>query len=373
MKIVKVIFLNLIVLFLLIEGASYLYFKLGLSISNYKPSYVSNANDTEQQWMTEFNPWGAWHKANGRGYKELKCFGVELIANSYGARDKERNLKSGGARVVVLGDSFVEGFGVEASKRFTDKLEKLTNHSFLNFGTSGDFGPLQYSILYKELASQFNHERVLVSILPDNDFTDNDPAYWQKANESGFKKRYRPYWKKQNGERGFSHFYNVKRPEHELTFEDYRGEDQKRGISFKNKMQRLTWSYGVYRELRYYTRGSSITAGTYSGYFDYTKEQLEATFFYLNEIKKTANGKPVYFFTIPRLSDFKRLQSEPSPMVLKMKQFAKTNGFHYIDLTEGMLSHTKKIPDLFLPCDGHWSEKGHAVASEVLYNELFKK
>lgn len=372
MKLIKVVLFNVLLLVIFIEGASFVYFRLGLSISSYRPSYISQTTDSEQEWMTEFNPWGAWHKVNGRGYKELRCFGVELIANAYGARDKERDLKSDKKRIVVLGDSFVEGFGVDASKRFTDILEERTNYAFLNFGTSGDFGPLQYSILYQELASGFDHEQVWVAILPDNDFTDNDPAYWKRVNEGAFKKRYRPYWQKRD-EGGFSHFYTVDQPKHALTFADYRGVGQNRGVSFKDKLQRLTWTYGVYRELRYYTRGSNLTAGTYSGYFDFNEEQLEATLFYVKEIQRTAEGKPVTIFTIPRLSDLKRLQSETSPMVQRMAEFAKKNNILYVDLSESMLNLSQKKTDLFLPCDGHWSEVGHNIAAETLYQKVLQE
>jgi hypothetical protein len=344
---------------------------MGLSISNYRPSYISNTTDTEAQWMTEYNPWGAWHKANGRAYKELRCFGVELIANSHGARDKERKIESKKSRVVVLGDSFVEGFGVSAHQRFTNKLEEFTGRPFLNFGASGDFGPLQYSILYQKLASKFDHSEVLVAILPDNDFTDNDPAHWIKINEAGYQQRYRPYWKQKNSNMDFSYFYPVKHPEQQITFADYRKKGGTAGASLKNRLQRFTWTYGVYRELRYYTRGSSLTAGTYSGYFDFSQQQLAATLYYLKQIKDNANGKPVSFFTIPRLSDLIRLQSEKSPLVQKLKEFAAANELSYIDLSESMIANTKKVTELFLPCDGHWSAFGHSVATEILSSKLF--
>lgn len=371
MKVAKIIAINAVFLLILIEAFSFLYFKAGFAISNYRPSYLSGATDTEQQWMTEHNPWGAWHKPQGRGYKELRCFGVELIANSYGARDKERSKSSEASRVVVLGDSFVEGFGVEAAQRFTDQLESQTGRPFLNFGSSGDFGPLQYSLVYEQLAAQFDHDQVLVAILPDNDFTDNDPNHWQAVSEGAYLKRYRPYWRKTAESEGFEHFYTVERPDYALSFADYR-DHAKAGISVKDRIQRSTWFYGVYRELRYYTRGSSLTAGTYSGYFDYTAEQLAATFFYLKKIKAAAQGRPVAFFTIPRLADLQRLRTDNSPLVTEMTNFAAENGFSYVDLAAGMLASTEQVTDLFLPCDGHWSAYGHAEAMRILKIEVFK-
>ena len=45
-------------------------------------------------------------------------------SNSYGMRDIEREKEGSGRRFVVIGDSFVEGFGVSSDNRFTNKLEE---------------------------------------------------------------------------------------------------------------------------------------------------------------------------------------------------------------------------------------------------------
>jgi hypothetical protein len=373
MGFLKAILINFILLILLLEGGSFLYFTLGLGASNYRPSYVSNAHDTEEEWMTEYNPWGAWHKINGRGFKERRCFSVNLIANSYGARDIERKVQSPKSRVIVLGDSFAEGYGVDQSERFSEKLAKKTNREFLNFGASGNFGPLQYAILYEKLASKFDHDAVLIAVLPDNDFTDNDPDVWRKADKVSFERRYRPYWQKNEATNDFSYYYPVKKPNHELTFADYRSNNQSRSISLKNRLQRLTWTYGLYREIRYFTRRSTLEAGVYSGYFDYNDDQLASTLFYLKKIKDEAGNKPVTFFTIPRLSDLQRLKDQTSSMVQKMQKFADETGLTYIDLAPEMQNSAPDIRDLFLACDGHWSPKGHSVAAEILFEHVYQK
>ncbi|NVK18730.1 MAG: SGNH/GDSL hydrolase family protein [Methylocystaceae bacterium] len=367
MKFIKILLINIIILFVVLEAASFLYFKLGLSISTYQPSYMSKAHDSESQWMTEYNNWGAWHKINGRAHKERRCFGVDLIANSYGARDKERVKNAENDRVIVLGDSFVEGYGVSADKRFTDLLEKHSNVEYLNFGASGDFGPAQYAVLYKELAKQFSHDQVLIAVLPDNDFTDNDPAVWQQHDKKGYQLRYRPYWKK--SETGFELFYPATKPQNEVTFASYTKTVIKES-QLKSKLQRLLWSYGVYRELRYISRGATLKAGTYSGYFDATQEQIDATKFFIKEIQKQAEGRKVSFFTIPRLSDLKRLSTEKSDMVTQFTTFAIKNDLGYVDLAPYMQKSVEDTFSLFLPCDGHWSEFGHKVAADILKKEL---
>ncbi|MBV1934331.1 MAG: hypothetical protein KUG59_06560 [Parvibaculaceae bacterium] len=370
MKTVKIVLINLAVLFVFIEGASFLYFKLGLSISSYQPSYMTDAHDTESQWMTEYNNWGAWHKLNGRANKERRCFGVDLIANSYGARDVERQKQGTENRVVVLGDSFVEGYGVDVQNRFSEGLEEKLGVEFLNFGASGDFGPAQYAILYRDLVSQFNHDKVLIAILPDNDFTDNDPEYWQDADKDSFQLRYRPYWKKTVSGEGYEVFYPTQKPQEIVTFASYRNQATS-GRTWGSRIQRLLWSHGVYREIRYISRRATLEAGTYSGYFDANQEQIESAKFFIKKIQTLATGKEVSFFTIPRLSDLERLKNEKSDMVTQFTKFAADNDLGYIDLAPKMSASVDDVFKLFLPCDGHWSPLGHKVAADILLEEFY--
>ena len=88
----------------------------------HKPSY-SLANVRSRFWV-EANPdFGVWHGPNS-SYRHLTTsYDVSYRANSYGARDKERTRTSGAhRRVIVLGDSFVEGYGVKAEDRFSPSL-----------------------------------------------------------------------------------------------------------------------------------------------------------------------------------------------------------------------------------------------------------
>ena len=139
-----------------------------------KPSYHVEYNEF---WVDNNPSFGMWHRANGHFIHKSGCYSVAYDTNSYGARDVERSVHSSAPRTVVLGDSMIEGVGQPADKRLTNILEKDTGREYLNFG-SGSFGPLQYSLSYKTLASKFDHDLVLVGFVPDNDFHDMDIAYW---------------------------------------------------------------------------------------------------------------------------------------------------------------------------------------------------
>jgi hypothetical protein len=131
-----------------------------------KPTYHVNYNN----FWADINPdFGVWHRPNGHFYHQGGCFSVQYTTNSYGARDVERSVHSAKPRTVVLGDSMIEGLGLADQDRLTNILEKDTDREYLNFGTSGDFGPLQYAAMYKTMAAEFDHDRLFG--VPDNDFT----------------------------------------------------------------------------------------------------------------------------------------------------------------------------------------------------------
>src|ERR1700757_1363940 len=86
-----------------------------------KPTYHVNYNN----FWADINPdFGVWHRPNGHFYHQGGCFSVEYTTNSYGARDVERSLHSSRPRTVLLGDSMIEGFGMQTEERLSNLLEK---------------------------------------------------------------------------------------------------------------------------------------------------------------------------------------------------------------------------------------------------------
>ena len=169
-----IFFLSLLIGFVTLEVCSAILIVSGY-IADRLPSY--RWQNVKDQFYEPHSIFGGWHVKNSRYKRDLSSV-ISYNANSYGAADIERSKENNSAlqRVVVLGDSFVEGKGVDQSKRFTSIFEKESGHEYLNFGMSM-FGPVQYYLVYKHLAKVFQHDVVLVGILPHNDFLDNDKEY----------------------------------------------------------------------------------------------------------------------------------------------------------------------------------------------------
>jgi hypothetical protein len=355
--------LGLLALLAAAEGLSYVFVRHVVNLA-WQPNYLvpGGAVRFQGRWLTENQPWGAWHPPGARSRHQTACFAIDLAANSYGARDRERS-RAGAERTVVLGDSFVEGFGVAEDRRLTNLLEKQTGREFLNFGASFDLGPLQYEILYDRLASGFEHDHVLIMFLPDNDFTDNDATHWRTRRGGEFARRYRPYYERTA--EGWRAFYPVPAPPAEAAppAAPPRRPAWYSPGELERALRNNSWTWRAIQHAAF-----SLTPGVIpSGYYDYTEEQLDAVLSSLAAIRRRAGDRQVTLAVIPRLIDFHRAAERgESPLLPRLRAFGEKHGIAVIDLLPAMRAHHPDPTPLFLACDGHWNETGNQAAAAAL-------
>jgi hypothetical protein len=308
---------------------------------------------------------GVWHLPSAVFRHRTPCFDVVYSANRYGARDRDRTVSSGERhRTVVLGDSFVEGYGVSDRERFTNVLENRTGIEHLNFGTAGGFGSIQEWLLYKNLASQFDHSRVLVFLLPSNDFIENDA-------ERSPPTRYRPYLTR-SGDR-FEVVYPVQ-------FEERSREKRNLPLRVWNRVTNGSYTVNFFRVAipRLQTKLGQSLGPSMPSYEDYDQSDLEVLFFTYREIAAEAAGRPVHVFVIPRTLDLQRAESKGHPFGLlpDLGAFAETvPNLQVVDLVPYFLEYaqTEHVGfDAFVhTCDGHWSALGHRVAADAIQAALY--
>lgn len=304
---------------------------------------------------------GVWHIPQTSVTVKTPQGEISYETNLHGMRDRPRDERSTAAeRVVVLGDSFVEGSFVEESDRFTDILEKQTGIEFLNFGTSGSFGSIQEWLLYQHLASRFDHTRVLVFLLPDNDFSDNDPSQHPPD-------RYRPYLLKTGDS-------------YEVTYP----------VSFSNApagISRMSWG----RKLRHrlYNRWYSLNLIVHrdlsevsepfesltvtASYDQFSAEDLDRLLFTYRQIIELSAPRPVTIFVIPRDRDFMACESGrfKGKIITALAEFAlKHDNVSVVDMMPTFLAYMKKndvsYKRFFLAFDPHWSPLGHRLAAKAV-------
>jgi hypothetical protein len=96
---------------------------------------------------------------------------ITIKNNADGFRDATHGLKSK-KRIAFLGDSFVWGYDVEQSERFTEKLQRLKpDWEILNLGVSGYGTDQEYLVLQKWFGRY--QPDILVLVFSDNDVEEN--------------------------------------------------------------------------------------------------------------------------------------------------------------------------------------------------------
>lgn len=334
-----------------------------LSVPNYTLATVNDGT-----WIADINPnFGVWHPAKAIYRHQHRCFDVVYQANSYGARDVERAQATAKPRVVVLGDSFIEGYGVADQQRLTNRLEHLTGMPHLNFGTSGNFGPTQYYLLYQTLAQTFSHTAVMVALLPTNDFFDDDPEFGRSHHPT----RYRPYW--EGSYPTYRLVYQVDRLA-DSTFQPKRHVDKSGSESgyelTKMFLRRFSYTYNTFLQTIHVMRGTAEVAvdyDSYAGYYDYTTPQLKRLEYSLEQLIDLAGDKSIIILTMPVEQDFERYQQlGPAPLSTDLEQFSQHHRVDYVDLLPLMYHHTDDWHDYFLNCDAHWNGAGHETAAHYI-------
>src|SRR5439155_19619121 len=101
---------------------------------------------------------------NSRGRKWSPEFDVEFRINAQGFR-MDRDVRADGrSRIVVVGDSFTFGDGVDVLERYGDRLESLTGHEVINMGVWG-YGTDQSLLMYRQEAGKYTHDLVILGFL----------------------------------------------------------------------------------------------------------------------------------------------------------------------------------------------------------------
>jgi hypothetical protein len=347
--VLRLVLVNLLVFAVAVELASIVLVHLKKWPST-RPTY----HLTYEHYWTDTNPaFGIWHPPNGHFRRAEGCSSWEYSTNSYGARDVERSRHSSQPRTIVLGDSFIDGYGVNDSDRLTNILERRTGLEHLNFGTAGGFSPLQYALVYRTLASGFDHDRVLVSVLPDNDFHEMDKT-WLEQNYAG---QYRPYYN-DDLSIGYTGVYHGE--EHDGLWQRVEG-----------LMRAYLASYhvGQYLAIAHFTKYR-----TYSGYNDFSEVDLTRLEAALPDIKHTADqhGAKVYVLLVPRPNDFKRAQQGSDRLGPVLENWGAAHGIVIKDLLPEMVAATHgNYASLFLACDDHWSPYGARIAANIIEPWLY--
>ena len=361
------VFFALVVAVFAIELLSFLATKASVLTFNESP-YYTMSRPLGVEWRTEDDPWGAWHADNTSDRSVTDCFDIAYQSNNVGARDvRDYDDSLAEDSIVLVGDSFAEGFGVSIEDTFAKNIEEKTNRTVMNFGSAGAFGPVQEDLIYHELASQFPHNELIYLFYPSNDFTDNAPQSMRRFVRSTAVSRYRPYYQKTDD--GYSVVY----PEGAVRSATFPGSDGDE--SWINSIQRwlraYTYTANSFRTFRNLVAQINLSIrtgrdGVVGGYFTDNAALVEGALFFVDQLLSRAQDKLITVIVIPSTADMEQISRglvyHDKSWYVELKQIADDHSARFIDLA--MHIPQDDYERLYLPCDPHWSPEGNAFVAE---------
>lgn len=363
---IKDLFFIFLFFFLLLEISAFMLSYFNMLPFNDTPSFYKHEKVISyKEWITEESEWGAWHKANKTVSHITNCFNAKYNSNEIGAKDSSfKMISPQKPNYILLGDSFAEGYGVNNKDTSENIIEEKTGINILNFGASGDFGPIQYELIYSNLASKYNHEGLIIYFLPANDFVDNDYNTW-KSKSIPQQNRWRPYFKKIS-EDNFTWFI----PKNSIKFSN--------DISRVNFTENYLWLYNFYKTFKFlrlkFSNKNRKALDNYSGYFSPTEEQQKAAVFFIDKIISESKASNILLISIPRPQDISRVYNGADRNKMFWYQSFKNSASRlgknvvFIDLLDYLPK--EDLSNIFYQCDGHWNAYGNRWAADVISSKI---
>ena len=145
--------------------------EIALRLMGLDPLYVSPERD--RFW--KYDALLGWvHEPGQAGIFETPQFRTAVRINEKGLRDRGHSYERQNdiERILVLGDSFAWGYGVEESERFSQLLEESLGVEVINAGVSG-YSTDQELLWYRNEGIKYETDLVIL-VLAGNDVGDND-------------------------------------------------------------------------------------------------------------------------------------------------------------------------------------------------------
>lgn len=316
--------------------------EIALRLMGSKPLYVSPERD--RFW--KYDSLLGWaHQPGQEGIFETQQFSTVVRINENGLRDRQHSYERQNdvERILVLGDSFAWGYGVEETERFSQLLEESLGVDVINAGVSG-YSTDQELLWYKNEGIKYEIDLVILEIA-GNDVGDNEQQIVSTI-------YYKPKFVIEDGELVLTGYPVPK--------------TSTKGKFIYSLSQRSAFAYFLVQ--RYFdlislygkTKVISTQANSPVSGVDVEKEPFQVTLALINEIKNITEARNAKFMIVTT-DKWWNYSSEET-----YKDFVTTmqsEGFLVIDV-QSMPGFDPE--QMLIPNDGHWNQSGHEfVANKI--------
>ncbi len=360
----------------------------GLRLAGFLRGQSSSSVD-EVKWESEFkfyeyDPLLGWkNKAGSSGVFRTPERVTNILINSKGLRDGEHEYsKNGRFRILILGDSFVWGYGIEMGKRFTEYLQALLGDraEVINAGVTG-YGTDQELLYFREEGVRYSPNLVITA------FGSHDAIY---DNTRSVAYTYpKPYFILEDGKLVLK---NVPVPKREWesggreASEKKEREETPRKTSFGKSLGKFLRTHfksvalisdGV-KGLRTAIRDSARSNKKLPAYATRTKKdrKVEAAIVLTEEILKEMNRQvksSAAEFVVVMVPYRTHLKKQPDEVYSAILDFCNREGVRCIDPYPRFFEDYRKGNKLFFEHDQHWNESGHELIAKEIYDYLMRE
>ena len=342
---------SVINLALLISSAIFTLFvgEIVMRLMSWSPMYVSPERD--RFW--KYDPLLGWtHQPGQEGIFETPQFRTALRVNEKGLRDHEHSYERANdiRRILVIGDSFAWGYGVEESERFSELLETSLGVEVINAGVSG-YSTDQELLWLRDEGVKYDVDLVIL-VFTGNDIGDN---YRQLVHTIYYKPRF-------------------EREEGQLILKGYpvpRAGPQAKTIYFLSQRSALAYflvqsyfnAHSVYGNFKVKAGGADSSGSVPNS----AREPFAVTIALLEEMRKIAKSKEAAFLIVATDGWWNNPSGESYTEFIDT---LKATGFLVLDV-EAMTGFDPE--EMHIPNDGHWSRVGHEFVAKEITNLIESK
>jgi lysophospholipase L1-like esterase len=318
--------------------------EMALRLMGFKPMYVSPERD--RFW--KYDSLLGWaHQPGQEGIFETPQFRTTVRINEKGLRDPEHSYERQNdiERILVLGDSFAWGYGVEESERFSQRLEKSLDVEVINAGVSG-YSTDQELLWYRNEGIKYDTDLVIL-VIAGNDVGDNDRELVNTI-------YYKPKFVIEEGQLvPIGYPIPKTSPQGRFVY----SLSQRSALAYF-LVQRYFDLHTLYNSLKV----NSDQANSPESGINAEREPFKLTVALIDEMRNIAESKKAKFMIVATDRWWNTSSRETYKDFINT---LRTEGFLVLDV-ESMPGFDPE--KMLIPDDGHWNSEGHEFVADKIKN-----